>query len=142
MLVSINKVEFFSHEQTDEVISAAPQQRPPPYYLSSQQLQMLQFLQQNHGNLTQQQQALLVQLQQQYRAMQQHQQHIRLQQQQAAQRGLRPGQPGHPTTYGGHPQNLGQTSSVIKNYGIPQQPVNIEYIIFRRLESLIYLSRA
>ncbi|KAL6424316.1 hypothetical protein ACFW04_009846 [Cataglyphis niger] len=109
--------------KTDEVISAAPQQRPPPYYLSSQQLQMLQLLQQNHGNLNQQQQALLVQLQQQYRAMQQHQQHIRLQQQQAAQRGLRPGQPGYPTAYGGHPQNLGQTSSVIKNYGIPQQPL-------------------
>ncbi|XP_025262592.1 histone demethylase UTY isoform X1 [Camponotus floridanus] len=108
--------------KTDEAISAAPQQRPPPYCgLSSQQLQMLQFLQQNHGSLTQQQQALLVQLQQQYRAMQQHQ-HIRLQQQ-AAQRTLRPGQPGHPTAYGGHPQNLGQSSGVIKNYGIPQQPL-------------------
>lgn len=92
---------------------------------------MLHFLQQNHGSLTQQQQALFVQLQQQYRAMQQHQQHIRLQQQQqAAQRGLRPGQPGHPTAYGGHPQNLGQSSGVIKNYGIPQQPVNIGYLIF------------
>ncbi|XP_072763147.1 lysine-specific demethylase 6A isoform X2 [Anoplolepis gracilipes] len=110
--------------KTDEAISAAPQQRPPPYYLSSQQIHMLQFLQQNHGSLTQQQQALLVQLQQQYRAMQQHQQHIRLQQQQAVQRSLRPGgQPGHPTAYGGHPQNLAQSSGVIKNYGIPQQPL-------------------
>lgn len=82
---------------------------------------MLQFLQQNHGSLTQQQQGLLAQLQQQYRCMQQHQQQIRLQQQQAAQRGLRPGQPGYPTSYN-HSQ-LGQPG-VIKNYGIPQQPVS------------------
>lgn len=104
----------------EEPISPGGQQRPAPFYLTSQQLQMLQFLQQNHGSLTAQQQGLLVQLQQQYRCMQQHQQQIRLQQQQAAQRGLRPGQPGYPTGYN-HAQ-LGQPG-VIKNYGIPQQPV-------------------
>lgn len=104
----------------EEPISPGSQQRPPPFYLTSQQLQMLQFLQQNHGSLTQQQQGLLAQLQQQYRCMQQHQQQIRLQQQQAAQRGLRPGQPGYPTGYN-HSQ-LGQPG-VIKNYGIPQQPL-------------------
>ncbi|XP_015609796.1 histone demethylase UTY isoform X3 [Cephus cinctus] len=98
---------------------AQQQQRPPPFYLSPQQLQMLQFLQQNHGSLTPQQQGLLAQLQHQYRSMQQHQQQVRLQQQQAAQRGLRPGQPGYPTGYA-HSQP-GQPS-VIKNYGIPQQP--------------------
>ncbi|XP_076164957.1 utx histone demethylase isoform X3 [Ptiloglossa arizonensis] len=104
----------------EEPISPSTQQRPPPFYLSSQQLQMLQFLQQNHGSLTPQQQGLLAQLQHQYRSMQQHQQQIRLQQQQAAQRGLRPGQPGYPTGYS-HAQ-LGQPG-VIKNYGIPQQPL-------------------
>ncbi|KAK1132310.1 Lysine-specific demethylase 6A, variant 2 [Melipona bicolor] len=104
----------------EEPISPGGQQRPAPFYLTSQQLQMLQFLQQNHGSLTAQQQGLLVQLQQQYRCMQQHQQQIRLQQQQAAQRGLRPGQPGYPTGYN-HTQ-LGQPG-VIKNYGIPQQPL-------------------
>ncbi|KYQ54005.1 Lysine-specific demethylase 6A [Trachymyrmex zeteki] len=107
--------------KTDEVISAVPQQRAPPFYLSQQQLQMLHFLQQNISSLTPQQQNVLVQLQHQYRAMQQHQQQIR-QQQQAGQRGLRPGQPGYPTAYG-HPQNLGQSSGVVKNYGIPQQPL-------------------
>ncbi|XP_034183666.2 utx histone demethylase isoform X1 [Osmia lignaria lignaria] len=107
-------------KQGEEPISPGSQQRPPPFYLTSQQLQMLQFLQQNHGSLTPQQQGLLVQLQQQYRCMQQHQQQIRLQQQQAAQRGLRPGQPGYPTGYN-HAQ-LGQ-AGVIKNYGIPQQPL-------------------
>lgn len=105
----------------EEPISPGSQQRPPPFYLTSQQLQMLQFLQQNHGSLTTQQQGLLVQLQQQYRCMQQHQQQIRLQQQQATQRGLRPGQPGYPTAGYNHTQ-LGQPG-VIKNYGIPQQPV-------------------
>ncbi|XP_053979544.1 histone demethylase UTY isoform X1 [Hylaeus volcanicus] len=104
----------------EEPISPSTQQRPPPFYLSSQQLQMLQFLQQNHGSLTPQQQGLLAQLQHQYRSMQQHQQQIRLQQQQATQRGLRPGQPGYPTGYN-HAQ-LGQPG-VIKNYGIPQQPL-------------------
>ncbi|XP_076685671.1 utx histone demethylase isoform X3 [Andrena cerasifolii] len=104
----------------EEPISPGAQQRPPPFYLSSQQLQMLQFLQQNHGSLTPQQQGLLAQLQHQYRSMQQHQQQLRLQQQQAAQRGLRPGQPGYPTGYT-HAQ-LGQPG-VIKNYGIPQQPL-------------------
>ncbi|XP_043259049.1 histone demethylase UTY isoform X1 [Colletes gigas] len=104
----------------EEPISPGAQQRPPPFYLSSQQLQMLQFLQQNHGSLTPQQQGLLAQLQHQYRSMQQHQQQIRLQQQQAAQRGLRPGQPGYPTGYN-HTQ-LGQPG-VIKNFGIPQQPL-------------------
>ncbi|KYM77560.1 Lysine-specific demethylase 6A [Atta colombica] len=107
--------------KADEVISAVPQQRAPPFYLSQQQLQMLHFLQQNINSLTPQQQNVLVQLQHQYRAMQQHQQQIR-QQQQAGQRGLRPGQPGYPTAYG-HPQNLGQSSGVVKNYGIPQQPL-------------------
>lgn len=47
----------------EEPISPGSQQRPPPFYLTSQQLQMLQFLQQNHGSLTQQQQGLLAQLQ-------------------------------------------------------------------------------
>ncbi|XP_018370205.1 PREDICTED: histone demethylase UTY isoform X1 [Trachymyrmex cornetzi] len=107
--------------KTDEVISTVPQQRAPPFYLSQQQLQMLHFLQQNINSLTPQQQNVLVQLQHQYRAMQQHQQQIR-QQQQAGQRGLRPGQPGYPTAYS-HPQNLGQSSGVVKNYGIPQQPL-------------------
>ncbi|XP_076753493.1 utx histone demethylase isoform X1 [Xylocopa sonorina] len=102
----------------EEPISPGTQQRPPPFYLTSHQLQMLQFLQHNHGNLSPQQQGLLVQLQQQHRCMQQHQ--IRLQQQQAAQRGLRPGQPGYPAGYN-HAQ-LGQPG-VIKNYGIPQQPL-------------------
>ncbi|XP_076662131.1 utx histone demethylase isoform X2 [Halictus rubicundus] len=104
----------------EPVVSPGTQQRPPPFYLSPQQLQMLQFLQQNHGSLTPQQQGLLAQLQHQYRSMQQHQQQLRLQQQQAAQRGLRPGQPGYPTGYN-HTQ-LGQPG-VIKNYGIPQQPL-------------------
>lgn len=107
--------------KTDEVISAAPQQRAPPFYLTPPQLHMLHYLQQNVNSLTPQQQAVLVQLQQQYRTMQQHQQQIR-QQQQAGQRGLRPGQPGYPMAYG-HPQNLAQSSGVIKNYGIPQQPL-------------------
>ncbi|XP_066581045.1 lysine-specific demethylase 6A isoform X2 [Prorops nasuta] len=111
----------------EEPISANAQQRPPPFYLSPQQLQMLQFLQQNQGSLTPQQQGLLAQLQHQYRSMQQHQQQLRAQQQQAAQRGLRPGQPGYPTGYG-HPQLPGQPGQpgqpgVIKNYGIPQQPL-------------------
>lgn len=102
-----------------------PQQRP--IGMSGQQLQTLQFLQQNHNSLTAQQQALLGQLQQQYRTMQQYQAQIRLQQQQqqAAQRGLRPGQPGYPAAYSGQPQTLGQPSGIIKNYGIPQQPVNV-----------------
>ena len=104
----------------DEPISPSGQQRPPSFYLSPQQLQMLQFLQQNQGSLTPQQQGLLAQLHNQYRSMQQHQQQIRLQQQQAAQRGLRPGQPGYPTVYS-HSQQ-GQPG-VIKNYGLPQQPV-------------------
>lgn len=108
--------------KTDEMISTAPQQRAPPFYLSQQQLQMLHCLQQNLSNLSPQQHTVLAQLQHQYRAMQQHQQQIRLQQQQAVQRGLRPGQPGYPTAYG-HPQNLGQSSGVVKNYGIPQQPL-------------------
>ncbi|KAK0083226.1 hypothetical protein PV325_009155 [Microctonus aethiopoides] len=95
------------------------QQRPPPFYLSPQQLQMLQFLQQNQGNLTPQQQGHLQQLQCQYRAMQQHQQQIRIQQQQAIQRGLRPGQPGYPTGLG-HSQST--QSSVIKSFNLPQQP--------------------
>ncbi|XP_011303996.1 histone demethylase UTY isoform X2 [Fopius arisanus] len=95
------------------------QQRPPPFYLNPQQLQMLQFLQQNHSNLSPQQQAHLQQLQLQYRSMQQHQQQLRLQQQAALQRGLRPGQPGFPTGYG--PPQPPQPG-VIKNYGIPQQP--------------------
>lgn len=107
------------------MISAAPQQRAPSFYLSPQQLQMLHFLQQNLNSLTPQQQAALVQLQHQYRMMQQHQQQLR---QQAGQRGLRPGQPGYPTAFS-HPQNLGQSSGVVKNYGIPQQPVNIVYLI-------------
>lgn len=110
----------------DEPISPGSQQRPPPFYLSPQQLQTLQYLQQNHGSLTSQQQGVLAQLQQQYRCMQQHQQQIRLQQQQAIQRGLRPGQPGYPTTGYSHTQ-LGQPG-VIKNYGIPQQPVL--YLLF------------
>ncbi|KAF7386780.1 hypothetical protein HZH66_011232 [Vespula vulgaris] len=105
----------------DDSISPPSPQRPPPFYLSPQQLQMLQFLQQNQSSLTPQQQGLLAQLQHQYRAMQQHQQQIRLQQQQAAQRGLRPGQPGYPTAYS-HGQPSGQPG-VIKNYGIPQQPL-------------------
>ncbi|KAJ8684168.1 hypothetical protein QAD02_019960 [Eretmocerus hayati] len=107
--------------------------RPPAFYLSPQQLQMLQFLQQNHGSLTAQQQGLLAQLQHGYRAMQQHQQQLRIQQQQAAQRGLRPGQPGYPTGYGpaapaaavtaGHAQpNATHQTGVIKTYGMPQQP--------------------
>lgn len=106
---------------------AAPQQRAP-FYLPPQQLQMLHFLQQNVNSLTSQQQGLLKQLQYQYRLMQEHQQQIR-QQQQAGQRGLRPGQPGYPTAYS-HPQNLGQSSGVVKNFGIPQQPVNIQYSYF------------
>ncbi|XP_063993292.1 histone demethylase UTY isoform X2 [Diachasmimorpha longicaudata] len=96
-----------------------PQQRPPTFYLNSQQLQMLQFLQQNHGNLSPQQQAHLQQLQVQYRSMQQHQQQLRLQQQAAVQRGLRPGQSGFPTGYG--PPQPPQPA-VIKSYGMPQQP--------------------
>ncbi|XP_032663360.1 histone demethylase UTY isoform X1 [Odontomachus brunneus] len=105
----------------EEAISASAPQRPPPFYMSPQQLQTLHFLQQNHSQLTSQQQILLAQLQHQYRTMQQHQQQIRLQQQQAAQRGLRPGQPGYPAGYG-HPQISGQ-AGIIKNYGIPQQPL-------------------
>ncbi|XP_077277140.1 histone demethylase UTY-like isoform X1 [Temnothorax americanus] len=107
--------------KTDEVISAAPQQRTSPFSLSPHQLQTLHFLQQNLNSLTPQQQTVLVQLQHQYRAMQQYQQQIR-QQQQVGQRGLRAGQPGYPTGYN-HPQNLGQPSGVVKNYGIPQQPL-------------------
>jgi hypothetical protein len=106
--------------------------------MSSQQLQMLQFLQQNQSNLTAQQQTLLGQLQQQYRTMQQYQQQIRLQQQQATQRGIRPGQPGYPA-YSGQPQTLGQPSGVIKNYGIPQQPVNVR-LIFALYENYMIIS--
>lgn len=115
--------DCFCAQPGEEAISASAPQRPPPFYLSPQQLQTLHLLQQSHGNLTSQQQILLSQLQHQYRAMQQHQQQARLQQ--AAQRGLRPGQPaGY-----GHPQISGQ-AGVIKNYGIPQQPVRrfVSYI--------------
>ncbi|XP_043486322.1 histone demethylase UTY isoform X6 [Polistes fuscatus] len=105
----------------EDSISPPSPQRPPSFYLTMQQLHMLQFLQQNQSSLTSQQQGLLVHLQHQYRVMQQHQQQIRLQQQQAAQRGLRPGQPGYPTFYS-HGQPSGQPG-VIKNYGIPQQPL-------------------
>lgn len=110
----------FFMQAGDDAISPCGQQRPPSFYLSPQQLQMLQCLQQNQGSLSPQQQALLAQLQHQYRAMQQHQQQTRLQQQQAAQRGLRPGQPGYPASFT-HSQP-GQPG-VIKNYGLPQQPV-------------------
>lgn len=113
-------------QQSDDAISATPQQRA--FYLTTQQLHMLQSLQQNQSSLTPQQQAMLVQLQHQYRAMQQHQQQLRLQQQQ---RGMRMGQPGYPTAYGAHPQNVAQSSGVIKNYGIPQQPVNMTSRIFK-----------
>ncbi|XP_033207500.1 histone demethylase UTY isoform X3 [Belonocnema kinseyi] len=105
--------------KVEEPVSPCSQQRPPAFYLSPQQLQMLQCLQQNQGNLSAHQQTVLVQLQHQYRSMQQHQQQIRLQQQQAAQRGIRPGQPGYPTIYT-HSQQ-GQPG-IIKNYGLPQQP--------------------
>ena len=57
-------------------------QPTPPFYLSPQQLQMLSFLLQNQGNLTQQQQQLLHQLQQQYRMQTQHQAVMQQQQQQ------------------------------------------------------------
>ena len=107
----------------EETPATSAPQRQLPFYLSPQQLQMLQFLQQNHGSLTQQQQALFVQLQHQYRSMQQHQQQLRLQQQQAIQRGLRPGQPGFPTGF--VPTQTGQQLGTIKNYGVPQQPVSI-----------------
>ena len=79
-------------------------------------MQMLHCLQQSQGNLSAQQQTILGQLQHQYRSMQQHQQQIRLQQQQAVQRGIRPGQPGYTHSQQGQP-------GVIKNYGLPQQPV-------------------
>ncbi|XP_043486319.1 histone demethylase UTY isoform X4 [Polistes fuscatus] len=89
----------------------APSGPPPPYpQTQGQSLGGKRF-----------KQGLLVHLQHQYRVMQQHQQQIRLQQQQAAQRGLRPGQPGYPTFYS-HGQPSGQPG-VIKNYGIPQQPL-------------------
>ncbi|XP_014606209.1 PREDICTED: histone demethylase UTY isoform X3 [Polistes canadensis] len=89
----------------------APSGPPPPYpQTQGQNLGGKRF-----------KQGLLVHLQHQYRVMQQHQQQIRLQQQQAAQRGLRPGQPGYPTVYS-HGQPSGQPG-VIKNYGIPQQPL-------------------
>ncbi|XP_011634228.1 histone demethylase UTY isoform X2 [Pogonomyrmex barbatus] len=100
--------------KTDEAISAASQQRPPSFYLSPQQMHMLQFLQ-NQANLTPQQQAMLIQLQNQYRTMQHH---MRLH---AAQRSLTAARPAGQPAYG-HSQNLGQ-SSVVKNYGIPQQPL-------------------
>ncbi|XP_043486320.1 histone demethylase UTY isoform X5 [Polistes fuscatus] len=88
----------------------APSGPPPPYpQTQGQSLGGKRF------------KGLLVHLQHQYRVMQQHQQQIRLQQQQAAQRGLRPGQPGYPTFYS-HGQPSGQPG-VIKNYGIPQQPL-------------------
>ncbi|XP_014606210.1 PREDICTED: histone demethylase UTY isoform X4 [Polistes canadensis] len=88
----------------------APSGPPPPYpQTQGQNLGGKRF------------KGLLVHLQHQYRVMQQHQQQIRLQQQQAAQRGLRPGQPGYPTVYS-HGQPSGQPG-VIKNYGIPQQPL-------------------
>ena len=94
-------------------VTGQPQQaQRPSFYLTPQQLQMLQFLQQNHGSLTPQQQGLLAQLQHQYRAMQQH-----LQQQAAAQRGLRPGMPGYPMSYAAAGQ-----PGVVKGYGVPQQP--------------------
>ncbi|KAH0548799.1 hypothetical protein KQX54_002467 [Cotesia glomerata] len=100
-----------------------PQQQRPPFYLTTQQLQMLQFFQQNQGNLTQQQQTVLQQLQVQYRLMQQHQQQLRIQQQQAAQRGLRPGQPGYPTVYTNVREGQQQVQpGVIKTYGMSQQP--------------------
>lgn len=92
---------------------------------------MMQLFQQNNSSLSPQQQLLFTQLQHQFRAMQQHQQHIKLQQQQAAQRGLRPGQPGYPTGYGS--SQVGQ-SGVIKNYGIPQQPVYIHILSIYNLQ--------
>lgn len=94
---------------------------------------MLQCLQQNQGNLSAHQQTVLVQLQHQYRSMQQHQQQIRLQQQQAAQRGIRPGQPGYPTIYT-HSQQ-GQPG-IIKNYGLPQQPVI--FLVSKALKPFLY----
>ncbi|XP_020287358.1 histone demethylase UTY-like [Pseudomyrmex gracilis] len=118
-----NQAQTTKRFKNDDSIATAPQQRPP-FYLTSQQLQLLQFFQHSNVTLTPQQQSMFLQLQTQYRAMQQHQQQqIRLQQQQATQRGLRPGQPGYPTIFGGHPQNIGQPSNIIKNYGIPQQPL-------------------
>lgn len=47
-------------------------QQRPPVFLNQQQLQMLQYLQQNHANLNPQQQSMLHQLTQQYRIMQQY----------------------------------------------------------------------
>lgn len=105
-----------------------PQQRPPPFYLNTQQMQMLQVLQQNQGSLNTQQQAMLAQLAHQYKLMQQHQQNLRLQQQQAAQRGLRPGQPGYPMGYAPpaqQQQQQQQQTGAAKNYGAPQHPVSL-----------------
>ncbi|XP_034943384.1 histone demethylase UTY [Chelonus insularis] len=111
-------------QQQSQQSPALQPQRTPPFYLTSQQLQMLQLLQQNSNNLTSQQQGILQQLQLQYRLMQQHQQQLRIQQQQAAQRGLRPGQPGYPpglTNLREGQSATQQTGAVIKNYGIDQQ---------------------
>ncbi|EFN82019.1 lysine-specific demethylase 6A isoform X3 [Harpegnathos saltator] len=107
----------------EEAISASAPQRPPPFYMSPQQIQTLHLLQQNHGNLSPQQQILLAQLQHQYRTMQQHQQQVKLQH--TMQRTIRPGQPGYPAAGYGHPQISGQ-AGVIKNYGIPQQPIKVK----------------
>ena len=99
---------------------------------------MMQCLQQNQGSLSQQQQAILAQLTHQYRLMQQHQQQLRIQQQQAAQRGLRPGQPGYPM---GYIQQTAQTG-VAKNYGMPQQPVIINFILLTlRLQTKLDFSK-
>ena len=59
--------------------AAEEQRNPPSFYLSPQQMQMLNFLQQNQGNLSEQQQGVLHQLQQQYALQQQHQQMLRQQ---------------------------------------------------------------
>ncbi|KAL1377204.1 hypothetical protein pipiens_016428, partial [Culex pipiens pipiens] len=88
-------------QQVPAGAGAAP--RPgqvPNFYLNQQQLQMLQYLQQNQGNLNAQQQSLLQQYSHQYRMMQQHQQQLRLQQAQQQQRNQQQPpatfQPGYP----------------------------------------------
>lgn len=49
----------------------------PAFFLSQQQLQTLQFLQQNQGNLNAQQEQMLQQLSSQYRLMQQYEETMR-----------------------------------------------------------------
>lgn len=117
-----------------EPVPAVPPAARPSFYLTSQQIETMEYLQQNVGNLTMQQQNVLQQLQHNYRMMQQHQQQLRAQQQQQQSQAPQQQQqrPAGNTPPGQVPQSPNQNRSqqpysnayqgnVTKNYGLPTQ---------------------